>query len=601
MECARQPVGESAVNFDRPGLLLLTLLLPALAALAIWLFARRRRRVADALGDPVLIERLGAADLRIFPWRRLTLLTLGAASLGFAAAGPRWGTRSAETSTRSLDLVVAVDVSKSMYATDIAPSRLEAERLLIRRLLRDLSGDRIGLVVFAGRAYTLSPLTVDHSALNLYVDALDPEIVSQGGSSLSDAITQATDLVRSSGETGGRRVVLLLSDGEAHEDAAAVEAAADRAGRAGVTIFTVGVGTASGAPIPELDPIGGQTSGYKRDEAGDVVISRMDPALLGRVARSTGGEFVRMDEPGATARIISALQRLDRVEGPAGRTIEQHERHALFIGIGLLLILIDTLLGSPALRQGLAESARQLRRRRTAHAIPLVLLMSLLSAGFGPGDLERGNRLYREGRYADAVEAYRRALSGGESSAELHYNMGTALLRLGRFDEAEENLRRALVGVEPELRRRSFYNLGNRFLEAARANGGAGAEPLLESAVEAYKRALRLRPGDDDAKWNLELALREQERQPPSQDSQNEQDQPSQPQDPDDRNQGGGGSGSQDPTQGDRPDSQGDPRDGGMSQEQADRILSAVEQDERDLTREKLRKGQRRTPVRRDW
>lgn len=600
MERAVQPLGKGTVTFGRPSLLILALLLPALAALAVYLFARRRRRVAEALGDPALMERLGIADLRDFPTRRLGLLVLAAACMGIAAADPRWGTRSADETTRSLDLVLALDVSKSMYATDVSPSRLEAERLLVRRLLRDLPGDRIGMVVFAGRAYTLSPLTVDHSALNLYLDALDPEIVSQGGSSVGAAITQATDLVRGGEETRGRRVVLLVTDGEAHDEIPAIEAAADRAARAGVTLFTVGIGTTRGAPIPDRDPVSGQAAGYKRDENGEVVISRMDADLLQRIARRTGGELIRMDEAGATTRVISTLQRLDREEGPAGRTVQQRERHALFLGLALILLIIDTLLGSPALRSGLAESARRLRTRSPARAIPVVLLIALVGSGYGIGDLERGNRLYREGRYAEAVEAYRRALAAGESSPELHYNLGTALLRLGRYDEAERSLRQALDGIEPEVRHRSFYNLGNRFLEAARANGEDGAE-LLESAVEAYKRALRLRPDDDDAKWNLELALREQEQQPPSQDSQDQQDQQqNQPQPQDQQNQGGGG-GAQDPTQGQQPEDQQSDQADGMSQEQADRILSAVEQDERDLTREKLQKGQRRTPVRKDW
>jgi Ca-activated chloride channel family protein len=591
------------MTFGRPELLPLVLLLPLLAVLAIWIYARRRRRVADALGDAALVERLGAGDLRRFPWARLVLVTGAAASLGIAAADPRWGMRVAEEISRSLDMVVAVDVSKSMYATDLQPSRLEAERLLLRRLLRDLPGDRIGLVVFAGRAYVLSPLTVDHGALNLYVDALDPGVVSQGGSSVAAAITQATDLVRGNDESGGRRVIVLLTDGEAHEDRSDIEAAADRAGRAQVAIFAVGVGTPRGAPIPDRDPVTNQVAGYKQDENGEVVISRMDPDLLGSIAERTGGAFVRLDEPGAAGRLTQGLRALDRARGPAGRSVQLRERFAWFVALGLLLLALDALRASPAHMTSLRALGSVFQRRASRRVSAAALLFVLLTnAGWGIGDVERGNRLYRAGRYAEAVEAYREALADGKDSPQLQYNLGTALLRLGRYQEAQSHLQKALGGVESEVQRRSFFNLGSRFLEESRSSGAA-TQPgeLLGSAVEAYKRALRLRPDDEDAKWNLELALREQQRQQQNQqdDSQNQQ-QPQSGDESQDRGGQGGGQGSNDPAQ-NAPDSRPDQSGGEMTQDQADRILSAVEQDERELTREKLRKGQRRTPVRKDW
>jgi Ca-activated chloride channel family protein len=592
------------MTFGHPELLPLVLLLPLLAALGVWAYARRRRRVAEALGDAALVERLGAGDLRRFPWLRLLLLSGAAAALGVAAADPRWGMRVADEVTRSLDMVVAVDVSKSMYATDLQPSRLEAERLLLRRLLRDLPGDRIGLVVFAGRAYVLSPLTVDHGALNLYVDALDPGIVSQGGSSVAAAITQATDLVRGNEESSGRRVIVLLTDGEAHEDRSDIEAAADRAARAEVAIFTVGVGSARGAPVPDRDPLTGQVAGYKQDENGEVVISRMDPDLLGSIAERTGGTFVRLDEPGAAGRVTQGLRGLDRTEGPAGRTVQLEERFAWFVALGLLLLAFDALRASPAHMASLRALGSVFRRRaqRSARASALLIVL-LTNAGWGIGDVERGNRLYRAGRYAEAVEAYREALADGEDSPQLQYNLGTALLRLGRYDEAQSHLQRALSGVESEVQRRSFFNLGSRFLEEGRTRGSTTPPAeLLASAIEAYKRALRLRPDDDDAKWNLELALREQEQQQQNQqDEESEnQEEPQSGNESQDRGGQGGGQGSNDPSQ-NQPDSRPDQPGGEMSQDQADRILSAVEQDERELTREKLRKGQRRTPVRKDW
>lgn len=602
MAASGQSLGEGTVTFARPDLLWMSAVLPTALGLALWAYVRRCRRVARVLGEGPLVARLGGAQLQRPPRQRIVLPVLAALLLGFAASGPRWGIRIATDTARSLNLVLAVDVSKSMEATDVLPDRLRNERLLARQLIRELRGDRIGMVAFAGRAYILSPLTVDHSALQLYIDALDPSVVSQGGSSLSAAITRATDLVREVGEdTGGDRVVVLMTDGEALEDFAAVHEAADRARRAGVRVITVGIGTARGASVPEHDPILSRVSAVKLDENGRVVISRLNEELLRSVASRTGGQYIRLTDPGAPNRLLGALQGLDRETGTTTGRPEPRPRYALFAALALMLLAVEAHLSrrprrpvgpSYASAGTVMRSAGSLGRR----ALPLLLLLALV--GYGIGDLERGNRLYRAGRYAEAVAAYEAALRGGNASSELQYNLGTALLRLGRYDEAESHLREALSSVAPDLRQRTYYNLGNRFLSAARSSRDPRQQSsLLENALEAYKRALRLRPGDQDAKWNLELAQREQDRQASLGGGQSPQQQQPQQQP---QSQGAGSAQNQ-PRTGEGEDRNAQALNRPMTRDQADRILSAVEQDERQLTREKLRKGQRRTAVARDW
>jgi Ca-activated chloride channel homolog len=590
------------VSFTRPELLPLALLLPAFMALAVWAYARRRQHAAHALGERGLIGRLGGGDLFGFPVGRLLLVTGAAASIGIAASGPQWGTRVREGQSSSLSAVLALDISKSMFATDVAPDRLERERIFARRVLRELPGDRLGLVVFAGRAYVLAPLTVDHSALQLYLDALDPEIVSQGGSSLAAAIRQATDLARGPSETGGDRAVILVTDGEAHDDEGQVLVSADYAAEHGVRVHTVGVGTTRGSPIPEKNPRTGEVTGYKRDEAGEIVVSRLNETLLREVASRTGGTYVSLEDPRATSRVVAAVDQLQRQQNSSGRQVERVDRYGWFVLLALLLLAADAL-------RARRRTAVSPVRARAVPAVPapaanaaLVLLVMALN-GFGIGDLEKGNRLYRAGRYAEAVEAYRAALRSGDDSPQLQYNLGTALLRLGRYDEAERHLRGALDAVEPELRQRSLYNLGNRFLSSARSEADLQSQgQLLQGAIDAYQRSLRLTPGDVDAKWNLEMALRDQEQNEQQQQQSQGGEQEEEEDEQQDPSQGGSGSGSasgapEDP----RPDRSGTADQQQMTQEQAERILSAVEQDERDLTREKLQKGQRRTPVRRDW
>lgn len=607
------------MTFARPTLLWLAFLLPAIIALAIVGYYRRRRRAAHLLGDIGLISRLGATGLDSFPIRRFLLLTPAALMIGLAAAGPQWGTRVVETHGRSLDLVLVLDVSKSMLARDLEPSRLERQRLFATRLLRELIGDRIGLVVFAGRAYTLSPLTTDHSALQLYVDALDPGIVSQGGSSLAAAIDQGIDLVRGQSAARRERVMILVSDGEALEARDAVRTALQRAASLGIVIHSVGIGTDVGAPIPETDPAG-YTRGYKRDpDTGEIVISRLGEELLRDAARTTGGLYVRGDRAGATDALLDRIRGLERSSAAGGTRAVPHERFAWFIAIALALIAADTIrarraTGKPAIpatsgkttssapTAGRATSGSHRTGRRTRYTAALIILAAITA--FGIGDLERGNRLYRQGRYTEAVEAYRAALQDGNDSPTLHYNLGTALLRLGRHDEAEQHLRAALASVDPEQRERTLYNLGNRYLEEGTiADDPEQRRQLLDAAAAAYRDALRLDPGDHDAKWNLELALREQERQPPPEQGgqqQQQQDQQGQNDDPQGGNdQQPGGPPPPGMNQDHRPDDLGDP--GEMTRDEAERLLGAIEQAERELQRSKLRKGRRDTPVARDW
>ncbi len=231
---------------------------------------------------------------------------------------------------------------------------------------------------------------------------------------------------------------------------------------------------------------------------------------------------------------------------------------------------------------------------RTARRGWPLACVALLCA-FAFGGLEKGNRLYREGRYAEAVEAYRQAIEAGEVSPEVQYNLGTALLQLHRYQEAEQAFQAALSAVEPSLRERTFYNLGNRFLEAGRTSKDPEAtQQLLDAAVQAYKQTLRLTPRDSAAKWNLELALREQKEQPKQQKQQGDQQQ----------NQQGGGGGGGGQNQANASQNAGGGQGGessGMTEQEAARLLNAIEQGERDVYRESLRKGRRQSATVRNW
>lgn len=586
------------MSFSDRDLLVLAALLPIAIAFLVFRYAKRRRDVARTLGEARLIARLGGAGLARFPIERLLLLVPAAFLLGFAAAGPHWGIKAVEGESRNLNVVLALDISKSMLARDVSPNRLERERLVVRRLLRDLAHERVGMVVFAGRAYILAPLTSDQSSLQLFADALDPEIVSQGGSSLAAAITLSSDLARGPQGAAGERAVVLITDGEAHEDEQEIMNAADRARRNRVKVFTLTVGTERGAPIPEVDPDSRRVVRYKQDPFGTTVISRANRDLMEKIAEETGARSYDLSSGGGTEDLVRQLRRLQRTPGSTDAGVEPRDQTVWFVALALLLLAIDYVISK--------QKPLTIQNNRGTQAAAILLIFAF-GTGFGIGDLERGNRYYRSGKYEQAVKAYEQALAGGNESPELRYNLGTALLQLGRYPDAERHLRLALREMRADVRQRAYYNLGNRYLEHARKGGDAQAQTqLLDAALDSYKHALRLQPNDVDAKWNLELTLREKEKQSKSPSGGGQDDQ--QPRDDDAQNKspsagGGAGSSSQAQSnaggQGNQQGQQFEQRP--MSQEQADRILSAVEQDERQLTREKLRKGERRSPVARDW
>jgi Ca-activated chloride channel family protein len=337
------------VTFSHSHLLLLVPLLPALVGLAMLLYVRRRRRVAGVLADRNLAIRLVGADLHAVPWIRVILVLVAAAALGMAAAGPRWGLASLADGGRSLDLTIVLDVSNSMLVSDAGGdasaelNRLERQRDAARRLVRQLDGDRIGVVVFAGRAYILSPLTTDRGALELFLDAMDPEIVEQTGSSLSPALRQATNLLALGRDDNAARVMVLISDGEALEDHQAIRDAAHRAARAGITVHTVGIGTQAGGPVPQIDPGTGEQQGFKTDpETGETAWSRLDEALLREVAEITNGSYIALAEPGAMDRLLARLRSSRRAGGGAETNgSERASRFAWFVGFALALLAID--------------------------------------------------------------------------------------------------------------------------------------------------------------------------------------------------------------------------------------------------------------------
>jgi Ca-activated chloride channel family protein len=326
-------------RFADPAWLWALALVPVAAALFA-LAARRRRRALEAFGDPELVRRL-TATVSVAARRWKSTLLLGALTLtALAAARPQFGTRVETVRSVGQDIVVAVDLSTSMLAEDVAPSRLERARLAILRLMGSLDGDRIGLVAFAGSAFVQSPLTVDYSAAGMFLDAMDPDLMPVQGTDLGGALRVSLDAL----DQGAReaRVIVLVTDGEHLEGD--FEDELERAVDGGVQVHVVGIGSPDGGPIPVFDEQGRRT-GFLRDEDGTVVTTRLDEQTLRRVAERTGARYVRAGAGGTAFENL--VDEIANVEGEAidARQITQfEEQYQIFLGLALAVLMIEWLL-----------------------------------------------------------------------------------------------------------------------------------------------------------------------------------------------------------------------------------------------------------------
>ncbi|AGC47527.1 BatB protein [Myxococcus stipitatus DSM 14675] len=311
-----------------------------LGLLALLLSLRRRSRVRAVLHERHA-ERFTPG---ISVWRPATqgsLYGLGLALFGFALAQPQCGTKSELTKRRGIDVVVALDASKSMFARDVQPSRLERAKLELTTLLDELKGDRVGLVVFAGDAFIQSPLTSDYSAVKLFLRAVDPEVMPQGGTNVGAALRLSMQVLENADRGSKERVVVLLTDGE--DFVGDVDEATDALKDAGVQVLTVGVGSESGEPIPVYDRRG-EFVDYKKDENGDPVVTKLDRAGLETIAEGTGGAFFYQPRGVAMGQVVERIDQMQKSELESRVTVRYDERFQSFAVPGLVLLVLGMML-----------------------------------------------------------------------------------------------------------------------------------------------------------------------------------------------------------------------------------------------------------------
>jgi len=489
--------------------------LAAIPALALWIAygARRARAELERFAGPRLADELAPGH----SWRKNLLkgflVSAGFALLVVALAGPRFGSQLVKVDREGIDVVVALDTSLSMLAEDMLPNRLERAKQAVVDLINGLRGDRIGIVVFAGDAYALCPLTVDYDAALMFTRTIDVDMVSEPGTALEKAIRTSAALFEES--TKRDRAIILLTDGENQEGDP--QGAAAEAGSKGIRIFTIGIGNPAGELIPERGT-GGTVEGYKKDKRGQTVLTRLDEKTLQEIAAASDGKYLPATREGLELKVlygeISGMQR----KAIKGEFVEKRkERFWIFLAGALGALLADSLTTSRA--TGLRRRRRSFLHTGVGAAVLVAVILAPMAAGARSVDRKRvlaGNEYYRATEYDKALALYREALGDTvrppKNAQGVFYNQGNALYMQEKYKEAVDMYQRS-YSPDSMLTGRMLYNRANALQQSGQ----------LKAAVESYVQALQYAPDDPAARHNLEVALRKLRQQQQQQEQQQQQ------------------------------------------------------------------------------
>jgi Ca-activated chloride channel family protein len=605
------------------------LALPLLVGLEVFFTRSDRGRVARLVSRPLWARVLRRESER---WRffRLAFLLLGLAGLLLALARPQWGVVREKVEREGADVVFVLDSSGSMATADVPPNRFFLARAALLSLVARLEGDRFALVAFEGDAYPLVPLTLDADAVGLFLDTAEPGLVPSPGSSLGQGLARGLDMFVD--RERRNKVMVLVSDGEDLEGE--IEGAVRKAHEAGVVVHTVGVGTEKGQPVPDLDA-DGRVVGFKKDEAGQVVVSRLNEATLEAIARGTGGRYFRLtsSDPSLVS-LAAAIEGMEEKALAREYAYRRKERYQwpLAFGLGALSLALGLPLpslrrrplGQPLLRAAAALGLLALGSFATAQVpAPAPTPGSSASppaAAPGPGAgaaaptsgaspappasrvldevllrprrlTEAGRRAFERGDHPESLRAFEGASTTRPADPGARFNLADGLYKNGKFDEAAALYRD--LGRDPAspLAAPSRFNLGNTLFQ----------KQDYKPAIDAYRDALRLRPDDPETRRNLEMALRALQKQqeqkqkqppPPKPDAGKEpkpqpspgspQNQPGRPQTKEERER------------------QRFETEAGMPKERAEQLLDALQRNEKAEQRKALL-AKRREKKGKDW
>jgi Ca-activated chloride channel family protein len=514
---------------------------------------------------------------RLRPQLKIILIQLSYFFFVLALARPQFGTK-IETRERSgIEAIIAMDVSNSMLAEDVRPNRLEKSKMLISNLVDEMNDDKIGLIVYAGQAFTQLPITSDYVSAKMFLGTISPCMIEMQGTDIAAAINMAMRSFTQQEDVS--RAIFIITDGEDNEGGAV--AAAKEAAKRGIHVYVLGVGSADGAPIP----IPGSNQ-YIIDNEGNTVVSRLNEQMCQEIAQAGNGAYIYVDNSSsAQSQLFKYVDRLAKSKMESQMFSEFDEQFQGFLLVALLLLLLDVVV--------LERENHVIQRwnffKKSAAVMALLFVVTGLSAQNDRTFIRRGNRLMRdtvEGKVQaeKAQIQYQKAIEQNPNNGIARFNLGNSLIMQSKAEDAMKEYEMASK-VEKDKQRLSsvWHNMGV-VLQAAKQ---------YDKAIACYKQSLRNDPTNNETRYNYVLCQRLLKNQPQDQNQQNQQQQQNQDQQQQQQQQQ-----KQQKQKDDGEQEQEKPKPNEMSKENAEQMLKAAMQDERN-TQEKVQRQQQQGERRR--
>ena len=550
-------------RFEEPIYLYLLAVIPVLA-LVRWLLERKQHKRLRKFGDPELLSQLMPDVSRWRPAAKFWTLEAALALLIVMIARPQMGTRISHDKRTGIETIIAMDISNSMLAEDVAPSRLDRTKMMVENLVDNFTDDKIGLIGFAGDAFVQLPITSDYVSAKMFLSDIHPSLMATQGTDIATAINMATNSFTQ--QQGVGKAIIVVTDGEDHEGGA-LEAAKD-AKKKGMRVYVLGVGSPNGAPIP----LG--NGNYMKDRTGNTVMTKLNEEMCRQVAEAGGGAYIHVDNnSNAQQQLDNELSKLTKKEMQSTIYSDYDEQFQAFGIIALILLIIEICILDR--KNPLARRINIFgRRQRTATVLLLLFAAMAAVAQTDRQYVTSGNKLFRNGQFDQAEVAYRKAIEKNPRNPQAHYNLGNALMAQKKDSAAVQSLQKSTELETSKIRKAmAFHNMGVVCQQ----------HKMYGEAIEAYKSALRLNPKDDATRYNLELCKRQQKNQ------QNQKNQNQQDKDKKDKN---GKDKKNDKQKNDKQD-QNKKKENKMSKENAEQMLNAAMQQEKS-TQQRIKKAMQR-------
>ena len=544
------------IHFESPIYLYLLCLIPVFCVI-MYLTEILRKKKLKRFGDAELLKQLMPDASNLRRWIKFGLLQLALAMLIIIVARPQMGTKVSNEKRNGIECIIALDISNSMLAEDVQPSRLDKSKMLIEGLLDKFSNDKIGLVVFAGEAYVQLPITADYVSAKMFLQNIDPSLIQTQGTDIARAINLSMNSFTQQDKIG--KAIIVITDGEDHEGGAME--AAKAANAKGMNVFILGIGNPEGAPIPD------GKGGYMTDNTGNTVMTSLNEQMCKEVAAAGKGTYIHVDNTSsAQDRLNDELAKLQQGEMKSTIYSEYSEQFQAF-GIFFILLLILEI----CINETVNPFFRRIHifKRRT---LMVTLLFALGTVGaFSQNDrtyIRQGNRQFRMGNADKAEVEYRKAIVKKNNNPQANYNLGCALMQQQKDSLAMVQFDKASKMETSKFRRSmSYHNMG----VIAQRHQQYGL------AIKCYQEALRLNPNDNETRYNMILCkkLMKNQNQPQQNQNQNKNDKDKNKQDQDKQKQ-------------DQQKQENNPqKQEQISKDNAERMLDAADQQEK-ATRKKM-------------